>query len=136
MRRPVPAHVKAQMFGLRKMANGLRGMFGMPVYLCGSALQGMNPKPRDWDIRIMLPDADFKRRFGIDAKQWANEGLTGKWTEGRWRWSDECVKQSKMAYAATGLNIDLQIYPAWYANRHYRQYPKLKLDTRPKREGA
>jgi len=130
MKRPVPEHVKKHLFGLRKLGNGLRGLYGVPVFLVGSALNGTNPKPRDWDIRIMLSDAEFKRRFGITAHEWSNEGLTGKWTEGRWRWSDECVKQTKAAWRDTGLNIDLQIYPRWYADRHYRTYPRLRIDTR------
>jgi hypothetical protein len=113
---------------LRMEANGLRGLYGVPVYLVGSALMDANEKPRDWDFRITLSDADFATRYG-DPKAWVDEGRTGKWTDVRWRWSDDCVKQSKVASSRLQLNCDVQVYPASYA-KAFAGKPRLRLDTR------
>lgn len=130
MKRPIPDHVQNRLKALRRWANGLRGYYGAPIYLVGSALSGSNPSPRDWDVRVTLADQDFARRFG-DVEKWEDEGGTGKWTTIRWRWSDECVKNSKQGSAHTGLNIDFQIYPRPHVRRFYRaNLPRLKLDTR------
>lgn len=113
---------------LRNCANALRGYFGVPVYLVGSALLDANEEPRDWDLRLSLPEADFKRRFG-SPDAWNEEGRTGKYTRVRWSWSDEMVKQSKNSSARTALNCDVQAYPEKHF-RAYRNLPRLRLDTR------
>lgn len=129
-KQPIPPHVKDHLFHFRRWANALRGYYGVPVYLVGSALSGNNAKPRDWDIRIELSDEDFARRFG-DPQAWETEGGTGKWTDIRWRWSDECVKRTKDGWRMTGLNIDFQIYPRSHVKLMYpRSLPRLRLDTR------
>jgi hypothetical protein len=114
---------------LHSFANGTRGLYGLPVYLCGSALKWGMAEPRDWDIRLQMPDAEFLRRFG-DPKDWASEGHTGKWTAVRWRWSDECVKQAAVGSRHTGLNIDFQIYPMSHCRAHYKRARRYRLDTR------
>lgn len=86
-----------------------------------------NVHPRDWDLRIEMPDEDFTRRFS-SAMEWITEGGTGQWTIIRWTWSDECVKRTKDAWAATGLNVDFQIYPKTQC-QSYRGKPKVRLDT-------
>ena len=113
---------------LRTEANGLRGLYGVPVYLVGSALFDSNEQPRDWDIRLALPDAEFKRRYG-DPERWLFEGGDGNWTKVRWRWSDDCVKQSQRCSSNCGVLVDVQIYPESHAKR-YRGRPRLRLDTR------
>lgn len=130
----VPEHLRsklgrARLKRLRAQANGLRAYYGVPIYLVGSALQDANEDPRDWDIRIMLPDARFQKRFG-SRKSWETEGATGEYTKIRWRWSDECVKHSKVLSSRTGLNCDVQIFPASYARERFPKLPKLQLDTR------
>ena len=114
---------------LRRFANMVRGYVGVPVYLCGSAMADFNADPRDWDIRIRLTNADFERRFKIDAARWLDEMHTGKWSKGRWNWSDFCVKLTKVGWKNTDLNIDLQIYPDLYW-REYAGEPKVRIDTR------
>lgn len=127
---------------LRREANAIRGLFGCPVYLCGSALLDGNSEPRDWDLRIEMPDDQFVLRFcgGRGGKlrgdgrynaiwEWEDATTTGKWGSSRWRWSDVCVKQSLHAARSTGLNIDFQIYPKSHCII-YRGRPKLRLDTR------
>lgn len=129
----LPKHLlanKGRLFKLRKFANSIRAFYGLPVYLCGSALLENNPEPRDWDIRLEMPDKDFALRFG-DPKKWRDEGFTGEYTRIRWGWSDECVKRTKSAWRETGLNIDFQIYPRVYCKElGYDRQPKARLDTR------
>ena len=133
----VPAHIRdredAQLFFWRmyREANGIRGLYGCPVYLCGSALRDDNADPRDWDFRVSMPDAAFALRFG-PVGEWLREGETGNWGRTRWRWSDECVKRSKRASADLRLNVDFQIYPLSYARTFYHHLPRLQLDTRPR----
>lgn len=129
----LPAHLRTKqgrirLAALRRWASRVRGFWGEPVYLCGSALLDFNADPRDWDIRVCLEDDDFGRRFG-PVGDWNQEGLTGKWGRTRFRWSDRCVKDSKDAARHTGLNIDFQVYPASHWP-HYRGKPRLRLDTR------
>jgi hypothetical protein len=127
----MPKHVEENLGRLQRYANNLRGYFGTPVYLVGSALNGTNPNPRDWDVRIILPDEDFERHFG-DVDAWCHEGTSGQWTEIRWRWSDACVRGSKQGWRECALNIDFQIYPESYADIIYPEgsFPRIKLDTR------
>lgn len=131
---PLPGHVtNGRLFQLRRWANMLRGHYGLPVFLCGSALLENNPEPRDWDIRIEMPDKEFSTRFG-DSKKWRDEGVSGEWTRVRWRWSDECVKQTKHGWKWTSLNIDFQIYPKSYCKEESFDFqPKARLDTRARK---
>lgn len=137
MTRRLPEHLRTKegrerLKALRTQANGLRGILGEPVYLCGSALMDFNKEPRDWDIRVTLTDAHFKRKFG-DPKEWQQQGSTGKWTQVRWRWSDFCVKQSQRFSRWTGLNCDVQVYPMFHVKAmRYEKAPRLRLDTRQK----
>jgi len=107
------------------MARGLRGYYGEPVYLCGSALLDCNADPRDWDVRIGLRDADFKRRYG-NPDEFRKNQSSGNWTRVNWRWSYDCVKQSKDSYNRTQLNVDLQTQ-TWRTWRAYRHMPRFQL---------
>ena len=126
----VPPHVTAVMGRLRRWANRLRGRYGVPIYLCGSALRADNPDPRDWDVRIMLPDERFALAFG-PVDEWRDEGCTGKWMRTRWRWSDQCVKDTQDFAAWCALNGDVQIYPESHAAKLYADAPRFRLDTYP-----
>jgi len=128
-----PAHLrtprgKERLKRLRAFANALRGRYGVPIYLCGSALLDVNEEPRDWDMRAALDEADFARFYG-DANQWEQDGRTGAWTSVRWKWSDDMVKQSRDGYRRTLMNIDFQVYPAKHAAA-YKNLPRFRLDTR------
>jgi len=126
-----PAHLRGNPHlrkKLRREANFLRAFYGMPVYLVGSALIDSNADPRDWDIRIVLDDPQFRRRYG-DPDDWYHQGQTGAWTRVRWRWSDDCVKQSKRSSAVLGVNVDLQIHPRVMAEAFKYQH-RFRLDTR------
>lgn len=127
---PIPDHVKNNLISLRKFANELSAIYDAPVYLVGSALSGNNPTPRDWDIRIILKDKEFEKRFG-NVEKWEIEGRLGTWTHIRWNWSDECVARSKRGWEISHLNIDFQIYPKHYSdNKYSKSLPKLQINTR------
>lgn len=137
--RRIPAHLRdktgrVRLRALRRFGNRIAAFYRVPVYLCGSALLDFNAAPRDWDVRITLSDLEFRRRFG-DAQAWEAEGRSGVYTQVRWGWSDRCVKDSKDGYNVTGLNVDCQIYPESHA-RHYRNRPRLRLDSMPVKRGS
>lgn len=132
MSRRLPEHLRTErgrkrLRELRRVATAFYGRYGAPVYLVGSALLDCNARPRDWDVRINLPDDDFTRMFGSVAA-WEEQGNTGLWTDVRHHWSQECVKGSKEFYYRTGLNVDFQVYPETYALGVYRKRPRLRLD--------
>lgn len=131
-RRNMPAHLKENFhrwFALLRWANGMAGLYGVPIYLCGSALRDDNAEPRDWDVRIRLPRKVFEAKFGGSADDWYDEGSTGIWSNVRWRWSAECVRMSRQASERTKLNIDFQIFPPAYW-KHFAKRPRFRLDTR------
>jgi hypothetical protein len=125
----LPEHVCDYLEGLRKFANGLAGYYGQPVWLVGSVLLPSNSRPRDWDIRVVLPNEDFEMRFGA-LGEWAHDGLTGKWHEARWRWADENVKRSREAWRTLRLPVDFQTMPVVSASA-YRADMRFRLDTMP-----
>ncbi len=116
---------------LRRWANIVYAQYGAPVYLCGSALRTDNENPRDWDIRVRLPSKVFTVRYG-SPDEWWQEGQTGFWTQIRWRWVDDCRKQSERGAHYTGLNIDFEVLPPAFWRR-YKNEPKLRIDTRRNR---
>jgi hypothetical protein len=127
----IPKHVAENLPRLRRFANSIRGLYGFPVFLVGSALSGSNPSPRDWDLRLILPNEEFTRHFG-DYEKWSHEGTSGLWTDIRWKWSDECVKLSKQGWRECGLNIDFQIYPQDFADLMFplHSFPRMQVDSR------
>jgi hypothetical protein len=127
----LPSHVNEVIAAkMTRWANRMRGRYGAPVYLCGSALREDNPDPRDWDFRITLPDEDFARRFG-PAIEWDSEGKTGDWGRTRFRWSDQCVKDTKDAWAWIHVNADVQIYPQSYVDTYHADSPRVRVDSFP-----
>lgn len=114
---------------LRREGNNLSAFYGGRVYLVGSALLDANEQPRDWDVRVIISDAEFQRRYG-DPQAWIGEGHSGKWTRIRWRWSDDCVKQSQVASAACQVLVDVQVYPDCFEGI-FTGKPRMRLDKRP-----
>lgn len=114
-----------------RWANSMRGFYGHPIYLVGSQITGKD-NPRDVDVICAIPDNEFQLRYG-DVNAWMDQGLTGIWTEIRWRWPDDCVKRSLDGMEATGLIIDFKVQPMaqykGYAHIH-AQFPPYQLDTR------
>ncbi len=129
-----PEHLSRQaelMHALRRWANIVYAQYGVPVYLCGSVLKHDVNDPRDWDVRIRLPKAQFAVRYG-SPEVWWEEGQTGFWSSIRWRWVDDCKKQARRGAKYTGLNIDFEVHPPMFWDRH-RSEPKLRIDTRRER---
>ena len=125
---------------LKRYANFMSALFGGPVYLAGSALRADNPDPRDWDVRLLLPDGDWALRYEPGealteqgaakvVQQWVSQRYTGAHTRLYWRWADEMVKYSNMGRRQCLVNIDFQVYPASYW-RLYDVEPRVRLDTR------
>jgi hypothetical protein len=48
---------------MEQWANQIAARFNAPVYLVGSSLH--EPKPRDTDVVVILPDKIFYTRYGI-----------------------------------------------------------------------
>lgn len=113
---------------LRGDATDLAAFYRGPVYLVGSALLDSNAQPRDWDVRITIPNAEFQRRYG-DPNRWVEEGHTGQWTKVRWRWSDDCVKQSQRLSGHLQVLVDVQVYPQSFEGI-FTGKPRLRLDRR------
>lgn len=116
---------------LVRWANSIRALYGHPVYLVGSQITG-SEEPRDVDIIIAIPDDEFTIRFG-DVNSWYQEGLTGEYTEIRWKWAAECNKRWKEACLETELNIDFKIQPfgMFKGFEHvHKKFPPYKLDTK------
>ena len=127
---PIPKHVLVALPRLRRWATSLRTLYPYPIWLVGSALSGRNPNPRDWDIRIVVSDEDFRKRFG-EPHEWEIEGVTGLWTNVRWLWADECVKRTMDGWYRCHLNIDFQVYPRTHAKMLYPPSARrIRLDRR------
>ncbi len=78
-----PEHIEIGAWALlKRQAARSWHVFGEPVLLAGSAVR--KAEPRDWDIRISLPDDVFAARYG-DPEEWATTGETGEWTLPRQR---------------------------------------------------
>lgn len=125
---------------LTRFGNMLSALFGGPVYLVGSALQEGNENPRDWDLRLSLPDEWFALRYdpleGVTptgvahvVKEWRAQRYSGSYTALYWRWADEMVRYSNMGRRQCGLNIDFQVYPQSFFDE-YKDRPRRRLDTR------
>lgn len=110
---------------LKCYAKRVAKFYRLPIYLVGSALIDANEKPRDWDLRMRMPDDRFRERFG-DPLKWTIEGQTGQWTDVRWQWSNECTKRSREAWRACRVLVDFQIYPPSYW-KNFRHLPRLRL---------
>lgn len=84
--------------------------FGYPVELIGSALHKSDP--RDYDLRILMSEEDFRFHFALAPSDWQKEGREGKaWSELRLTWSLRCTDWSKRLSERSGCNVDFQIWP-------------------------
>jgi hypothetical protein len=109
-------------------ANALSGLYGAPVFLVGSALRVGNRVPRDFDLRIPLQHFDFTLRYGGSVADWEEQMHTGDWQAVRWRWSDDCVHQSRKAMMNVHHLVDVQIQPLEYFEKS--NGARVRLDTR------
>ncbi len=61
----------------------------MRFCVVGSTLS--RPDPRDFDLLGVIEDDQFKACYGLTLEQFLEEGGTGEWSKGHWRWAAECV---------------------------------------------
>lgn len=115
---------------LRRWANLIRGHYGHPVYLCGSWVKGKE-NPRDIDIICIIPDEEFEMRYG-PVKDWEEEGRTGIWTEGRWKWADDCAKKWRhgQQFIQNRGTIDFKVLPQSHHDASGEKDRVYQLDTR------
>lgn len=95
---------------LEGWANWLASRFNAPVYLVGSAL--VKERPRDVDIRVIMPDDEFCQRYGI--RHWTDTELIG------WdvsppevvRFHEDMAHLNALATKlhSKGLNFDVQVH--------------------------
>jgi len=109
---------------LKQWAKQIKKIWRHPIYLVGSALHKAHP--RDWDIRVELPAAQFRRLVG-PIRGWEKKMNNGKWEETEQRWSNICVGFWHNGCDKTGLNIDFQFYPQSYCKKNFKGLPKRKL---------
>ena len=88
---------------LDRACSPLAEAFGVCTYLVGTAAFCENF--RDVDVRTMLDDEDFDRRFG------------GK--DGDVFWSVFCYSVGKLLREQTGMNIDYQVQRCTQANENH-----------------
>ncbi len=87
-------------------ANGLAARYGAKVYLLGGAL--VEEQPHDYDVRLIIPDADFKRCFGrSNVTQQFPDGRID-WTPVQWKKHYYELKHSRILSGIFSLNIDLK----------------------------
>lgn len=115
---------------LRGWANQMAARYGHPVYLVGSSLDvdDVN-EARDFDVRIVLPDAEFETRFGVEVADWYRQQWS-TWGDGSRRWGAEMAKLARgftTTFAKLKLNIDLQVHP-FYLARTFFDRPSVRLD--------
>jgi hypothetical protein len=112
-----PAHLRNKpdvRAALRKEADELRDVYGVPVWLVGSALIDSNEWPRDWDIRITLEPVRMVQLYSV--------------AEMRSRWLADRHRQSDWLSRRLWLNVDFQTYPATHLDR-FTGKPRFRLDT-------
>lgn len=85
------------------------------VYLVGSILYKKNP--RDIDVVMIVSDRLFTKLFKISVADWMEQGKTGKWSAGRYRWSKFCTKMCKALAKDSNVKkmIDFKIQPLSYS---------------------
>ena len=105
------------------LASSLTSRYGGPIYLVGSALVKPAPLAGDYDVRVLLENADIERLFGTDLS-YAEGDLT---SVRRWRWLREELKQARRMSRAMRVNIDFQFQHAQHQAR-YAGKPRLRLD--------
>jgi hypothetical protein len=118
----------------RRCADWARHMaarFNGPIYLIGSTLH--NPSPRDTDLRIVVDDHEFARRYDVpmvrrefpethhyrkrtsivagDVVPWGGDDYEST----SQRWVDDCAKLGAYLAVSLCLNVDLKVVPAsWW----------------------
>lgn len=101
---------------LAKYGELVTDYFGETPYQVGSSLH--SKQWRDVDVRLILPDAEYERRFG-PAGNWNPETNT--------KLAAVTLAFCALGRDMTGLPIDFQIQPESHANGAYGDQPRSAL---------
>lgn len=96
---------------LSKFGEIITDYFGAVSYQVGSSLHSKDW--RDVDVRLILADPEFERRFGSNRSAVTNVKLAAV-----------TLAFSALGAAMTGLPIDFQIQPESHANGAYGDQPR------------
>ena len=112
----------------RRNANSLAARYGAHVLLVGGALE--DEGPRDYDVRIVLPDTEFRRLYG--AMPYKSRPASALFDFEPWEWlrAYDSLKQSRLMSERMSVPVDLQIQAA-SETRAYEGKPAVQLDTAP-----
>jgi hypothetical protein len=89
---------------LQQFGEHVRNAFGQVAYQVGSSLSSKDGW-RDVDVRVMLPDVDYRRKYGDPCRPQRNEA-----------WVSTVLAWSSFGRQLTGLPIDFQVQSLEYAN--------------------
>jgi hypothetical protein len=113
-----------------RWANIMAGRYRHPVYLVGSQLH--SEKPRDIDLVCVIPDEEFKARYGCDdVEKWVNDYKSGMYDDSIWDWCADVSNQALHGMRFCRMQIDFKVIPASYDKIDYTGKPKVRIDTRP-----
>lgn len=107
------------------LANTYAASYGGPLYLVGSALTC--PDPFDFDLRVVIGEADMLRLFGANERTPENP-----WSERQMRMAYDRLKQSRRLSRIYGglAFIDFQVQSE-ASQEGYSDKPRRRLDTIP-----
>jgi len=109
---------------LGNWATQMAARFGSPVYLTGSCM--MIAEPRDVDIRCIIEDDAFIRRYG-DINDWCKGCWLPNKHDGSLRYAADMYALSKEIAEVHCLNIDFAVQPIQIA-RQFKDRPKHRID--------
>lgn len=112
-------------YRIQMTADALASRYGGPVYLVGGALS--DEEPADYDIRVVMGEADLVRLFGPDDSQGPRDSnaLT---TPRMWRKLREELKRSRRLSSSLRVFVDFQIQSEAEAAVRYADKPRVRLD--------
>jgi hypothetical protein len=113
---------------LHGWANQIAARFNRPVYLVGSALR--EAKPRDTDVVVILPDEEFRARYGLSGLE---TQMLGDAVENTARFWADVAKLSAWCNQHHGngsLNVDFKVQDESQVKaRQYDTSQRIRLDS-------
>ncbi len=112
----------------QRLANGLAARYGGRVYLVGGAVT--QEKPRDYDVRIVVPDAGFDLMFGDRLKETTEVKRTigNQWFPADWARGYDNLKQSRIMSGYMRRNLDVQVQSESEAAL-FADKPRVRMDA-------
>jgi len=110
----------------KRNANSLAARYGAPVFLVGGAVR-CDEKPRDYDVRVVLGDGEFRRLFGDFNKE---RDADSQMNSAEILRAYDCLKQSRIASGRMKCCIDIQIQHESEVEA-YKDLPRVRLDGLP-----